>query len=344
MLSHVASVASEICRQPPVIGEEIDADEKSYVRRLVRCPSDADLKDRSDLQHESRASRINLSRATGASADVIAAGSRFEGMALRANQVPQKVGDLLDVLLASASPAPSRGCKVLRPLWTEEAMHRAYSFVRLVDARNSGGKSTAEASHLDDATAWEDAIACDLSVRFRELAGGRDREVLPCSAILRDVVAGLGALFGSAANITFETKVDDVWLPGYKRRALVLATFELVCNALLHAFQGRVAGQIEVHLAASDLGSACLRVADDGIGFTGSVPNLELGVGAGLAGLLEADLIYDRIAGWTIAEIAFPLPTSSLAADLDRDTRGLSINGAYGREYPCRGSNVQYLV
>ena len=31
------------------------------------------------------------------------------------------------------------------------------------------------------------------------------------------------------------------------------------------------------------------------------------GVAAGFAGLLEADLTYDRKAGWTIAEIAFPI-------------------------------------
>ena len=43
---------------------------------------------------------------------------------------------------------------------------------------------------------------------------------------------------------------------------------ELVSNALLHAFQGRMAGLIEVRLAASGPKSARLRVADNGIGFT----------------------------------------------------------------------------
>jgi hypothetical protein len=48
-------------------------------------------------------------------------------------------------------------------------------------------------------------------------------------------------------------------------------------------------------------------VADNGNGFTNSFPNLECGVAAGLAGLLEADLVYDRITGRTIAEIVFPV-------------------------------------
>jgi len=50
-----------------------------------------------------------------------------------------------------------------------------------------------------------------------------------------------------------------------------------------------------------------LCVADNGIGFTDLPPNLECWVAAGLAGLLEADLAYDRLAGRTIAEIARPV-------------------------------------
>jgi hypothetical protein len=48
-------------------------------------------------------------------------------------------------------------------------------------------------------------------------------------------------------------------------------------------------------------------VADSGIGFSDTRPNLTFGVAASLAGLLEADLAYDRAAGWTIAEIIFPV-------------------------------------
>jgi two-component sensor histidine kinase len=99
-----------------------------------------------------------------------------------------------------------------------------------------------------------------------------------------------------------------VLLPAYKRRALVLVAAALVSNALLHAFPGCRAGAIEVKLTAGQAMSACLRVTDTGIGVAGTSANLDYGVAALLANLLEADLAYDRKDGRTIAEIVFPLP------------------------------------
>jgi hypothetical protein len=248
--------------------------------------------------NESWTSQLTMSQAV---ATPPAVRSRFESLALHAGTTEAKAGDLVGVLLAAAFPLHDRGCEVLRPLWTEEAMHRAYSFVRLVDA---GKRHRAVAAQNDD------AIARDLTVCFRDLTSGGERDLQPCASVLRKVTTGLGALFGGPANITVETKIEDVWLPAYKRRALVLTASELVCNALLHAFRGRRAGQIEVSLTALGATSACLHVGDNGNGFIESSPNLSCGVGAGLAGLLEADLFYDRMAGWTIAEIEFPLSGS----------------------------------
>jgi two-component sensor histidine kinase len=230
--------------------------------------------------------------------------SRFESMAQRAFKVPPESRDLLGLLLASTSPVQDRGCRVLRPLWAEEAMHRAYSFVRLIDTRNRRGESAGDDTIIAQV---EDAVARDLAVCFRDLTTAGERDVLSCSSALRHVMTGLGTLFGDPANITFETKIEEIRLPAYKRRALVLAASELVSNALLHGFRGRATGQIEVSLAALGPESACLLVADNGTGFRDSLPNLNCGVGAGLAGLLEADLAYDRVAGWTIAEIEFPV-------------------------------------
>jgi two-component sensor histidine kinase len=231
-----------------------------------------------------------------ASKDVASALPRFESMALLAGESPPKAGDLLGILLGSTFPVDGHGSRVLRPLWAEEAMHRAYGFVRLVDARNRRRVS-----------ADETAIARDLAARFRELEAVDEREEQPSTAVLRDVVAGLGSLFGGPANITLKTAVEHVSLPAYKRRALVAAAAELVSNALLHAFNGREAGMIDVGLTAHGPEFACLRVADNGTGFADRAPNLARGVAAGFAGLLEADLTYDRRAGWTIAEIAFPI-------------------------------------
>jgi two-component sensor histidine kinase len=114
-------------------------------------------------------------------------------------------------------------------------------------------------------------------------------------------------LFGCLANIIFVTKIHNVSLPAYNRRALVLAARDLLCNALLHAFPGDESSRIEVGLTDRDAQSACLRVAGNGAGFNGNPPNLTRGVAAGLAGLLEADLAYERTAGWTVAEIVFPV-------------------------------------
>ena len=343
MLIHAAASARKVPQPQTGNARDNDADDTFYLRRLVYCPGNGALGVRPDDLNEPWTPPISVYRAMAASAGEPAAASRFESMALRANKVPAKAGDLLGVLLASAIPVHNRGCKVLRPLWAEEAMHRAYSFVRLVDTRDGCGAFTGENPDLDDTIAWEDAIACDLGVRFRELAAGREREVLPCAAILRDVVAGLCALFGSPANVTFETRIDDVWLPGYQRRALVLATFELVSNALLHAFRGRAGGLIEVHLAANGAMSASLRVADNGVGFADASPNLDRGVAAGLAGLLEADLTYGRIAGWTVAEIAFPLSARALGSGLGSEMRGVAGKSEFAPNDVTSRSNVRYL-
>jgi two-component sensor histidine kinase len=274
---------------------------------MVCYPGDAALSSSSHDLDESWTSRMTIAQAIPARASLPTARSRFESMALRAGKVPPEAGDLLGVLIASTFPLAGRGCRVLRPLWAEEAMHRAYSFVRLIDTRSRHSECSDEDSIIAQV---DDVIACGLALCFKDLTAGDERDVLPCFAVLRDVLTGLGALFGGPADITVEINIEEVWLPAYKRRALVLAASELVSNALLHAFRGPTAGKIEVGLTVQDPTAACLRVADNGCGFTDSSPNLDFGVGAGLAGLLEADLTYDRVAGWTIAEIEFPLAGS----------------------------------
>ncbi len=124
-----------------------------------------------------------------------------------------------------------------------------------------------------------------------------EREARPSASVLRDVVAGLGALFGRPSGVIVATEIKALSLPSYKRRALVLAANELVVNSLLHAFHGRRTGVIEIALTVRAAKSASLCVADDGIGFTGQRPNLNCGVAAGLAGLLEAELEYARKSG-----------------------------------------------
>ncbi len=225
-------------------------------------------------------------------------------MALLSGEPAANGGDLASVLLASACPVKNHGCDVLRPLWAQEAVHRTHGFVRLIAARN---RRESLMNENPIASGVRDFAARDLAVRFRELETSVERAVQPCSTVLRNVVSDLGVLFGCPGNITLKADIDRVCLAGYKRRALVLAACELICNAMLHAFHGRGAGAIEVGLTIQDDQTACLRVADDGIGFRDISPNFSRGMAAALADLLEADLYYDRRAGWTIAEIVFPV-------------------------------------
>ncbi len=179
--------------------------------------------------------------------------------------------------------------------------------MRLADVRGRRGETS---DHDPIATRLEDAVAGDLAVQFRELEAGRERDVLVAvSAILRGVVTGLGTLFGCPAGIVLRTKIEEASLPAYKRRALVLAAAELVGNALLHAFPGHESGRIDVGLTARDAKCVCLlpRGRRRHPGSPGASPNLDSGVAAGLADLLEAELSYNRVAGWTIAEIVFPM-------------------------------------
>lgn len=283
---------------------------------MVCYPHDAAFGLRPRDPNGSWTSGVSMFHAVPAGTGLPGVRSRFESIALRTNKMPSEAGDLPGILLASTFSTHGRGCRVLRPLWAEEAVHRAYSFVRLVDNRVRCGHSTRENPMVAEA---EDAIACDLAVCLGDLTVGSERNVLPCSDALRKVTTSLGALFGGPANIALEGKIEDLWLPAYKRRALVLTASELVSNALLHAFRGCASGRIEVSLAAVGATSACLQVADNGDGFGNSAPNLDCGVASGLAGLLEADLTYDRRAGRTIAEIEFPVAGSWPGIDWDAD-------------------------
>ncbi len=234
--------------------------------------------------------------------------SRFEAMAAESQQVPRQREDPLSVLLGAASPTGRAERAVLQPLWAEEALHRAYNMLRLTgQPRESGISPLSPRLRL--------ALACDLAANYRELSAARDVDMVPCAAPLRDIVTDLGALFG-AGDIVVSTTIERVALPGYKRRALVLAASELVINALTHAFCDGASGRIEVSLRG--LGShACLRVSDDGIGFAVDESRkpgcTACGPAYALADLLEADLTYCRTTAWTtIAEISFPLPRAAL--------------------------------
>jgi signal transduction histidine kinase len=226
-------------------------------------------------------------------------------MASQAGRLPAHHADLLGRLLDVPHWGSEAGRAVLKPLWAEEAMHRAYWMVRLL-ARQAERDTR---RRKDDLTIGvERALAESLADAYRTVVSGGEDDIVPCSGLLRDVALNLGALFGSD-GVAISTDVARVSLPAYKRRALVLCVSELTINALVHAFDPASSrGRVDVSLRVLDRDRACLRVADNGTGFRCGKPDPARSVAGGLAGLIEADLVYYGTWGWTTtAELIFPI-------------------------------------
>jgi hypothetical protein len=239
--------------------------------------------------------------------------SRFELIAAQNEALPPHLGDLFGLLLQAVYAADTIGHPALIPLWAEESMHRAYALLRLLDRRAQRDRGCAKGGFT---AAVECALARSLASAYRSLATAKEHEIVSCSVLLQEVILNLGALFAGGNGIVVRTVIEQLNLPAYKRRALVLAASELLINALTHAFSGASYDRrIEVSLCLLDDKRACLRVSDNGVGFVRGRPNTTVCVAGGLAGLVEADIAYYRTANWTTtAEIIFPRETSAPAA------------------------------
>ena len=228
--------------------------------------------------------------------------SLFETLARLSAQPAPQAEQLLDILLAAAPPNRNPGPAVLRPIWAEEAMHRTCAMARMLTPPVHRPREAAARYDL--------AVAQHLADLFRSLDEPSARQHVPCSHLLREIVVDLVALCGTgagSAEIALATHIERLYLPSFKRRALILAAVELVMNALLHAFTGRAQGRIDVSLTMLGPARARLEVKDDGVGFLCGQPNFGRGIAAGLADLLEAELAYFRNRTMTAAEIVFPV-------------------------------------
>jgi two-component sensor histidine kinase len=219
---------------------------------------------------------------------------------------PLRRSAMLALLFEAASPTSCGGREVLRPLWAEEAMHRAANllhFVLLLEQQTWSGPESRMTVQL------EYALAKGLAASFRALDIVHEDAMLPCTDVLRAVVSFVVSLFGpTVGEVALRSDLIRLTLPAYKRRALVLAANELVSNALKHAFRGRARGQISVTLGRVGTDSMCLVVEDNGPGMALERPSASAAIVGGLAGLLEADLVYRRSAlGGTAAEFQFPI-------------------------------------
>ena len=165
------------------------------------------------------------------------------GLAELSASLPRRHGGTIEILLAAARPFDD-GFAPLRPLWAQEAMHRATGVLRLFAAlhRRDHSRSSPHALH-------ERRLASHLAAELASLETGAALRVLPCSGPLRKVARDLVALFGPAiGQVVLDTDVVPLSLPAYRCRALVLLGSELVMNALLYAFHGRRMGHVSLRL------------------------------------------------------------------------------------------------
>ena len=215
--------------------------------------------------------------------------------------------ELLAALLGEPPQDVDVGCQVLRPLWAEEMRHRAGRLLRLVlwmEQLCAGSRPYLSCQ-------IELAVSRHLGMLYRSLEMQPERDLAPCSVVLREVVRDLVALFGCVAgNVEFRSDIERLALPAFQRRALVLAASELVVNTLSHAARGRQNGRLLVSLRMTGHRHARLTVTGDGTGCEINPANAERGIAGRLAALVEGDLacLPHGRAG-TLAMINFPIGT-----------------------------------
>src|SRR5947209_18119020 len=118
--------------------------------------------------------------------------------------------------------------EVLAPLWAEESLYRAHCMLRLIEMSERHSASRFEQIDV--------AVADELAAFHRALRAHPERVPAQCSNILRSMAGRLVKLFGAAAGgVDLHMSVERLSLPGYQRRALVLAALELMSSVLLCA-------------------------------------------------------------------------------------------------------------
>ena len=231
--------------------------------------------------------------------------SRMQQMVIASARLSTARYRILGLLLGAANPESSGGHAVLKPLWANEAMHRAYQMVRLtqlLDGRMPLNSSSPIVGELEQRNAASLADAL-LSLRIV-----RDGEIVACSEAMRDVARNSVELFGPiAGGVVVKTDIERLELASYKRRALVLLAGHLVIDAISHSALNQGGGYILVQV--NRLGTSVGRLV---VQFGGHPLPLEMsdqscGVIDDLCNLVEAKMMRRAIdENRTIAEIEFP--------------------------------------
>jgi hypothetical protein len=229
---------------------------------------------------------------------------RFEQMARDSQLLSPMRSRILGGLLRAANVSLCGGSAILRPLWANEAMHRAHQMVRLtrlLDSRAPRGGADSPESDLE----WR--IAQSLAATLLSLRIIRDTEKLPCSGALRDVVRDLVELFADAAGIDgIVTSIERLELASFKRRALVLMAGHLVIDTLF-ATRDRRGGQVVVVLDRPTPGIGRLAVSRNHQVVRFGPLDGSLGVTEDLASLLESEIMHRADGERIVSVVEFPV-------------------------------------
>jgi hypothetical protein len=242
-------------------------------------------------------------------------------MAADATFVSKPRQAMLGILLDAALPMTSHGRPALRPVWVNEAMNRAYKMIRLTAALERLTPLCRFALKEDEA---ERRIAAEIATVFRALDVDDDDEVMPCSEDLRIAVCGLIELFAPVAgSACFRAHIEQLSLPGFKRRALVLAACDLVSDVLLRGFLQSGPGIINVALRRAGLTEMRLTVSG---GPSGSICNRRSDSLPDLAALLESSPSYSMLhIGGVAAELTFPIGSPDCGLECVSNAQGSTL-------------------
>lgn len=185
---------------------------------------------------------------------------------------------LLELFAPTCQPKPmdrSVSRREYASLWRADAIHRA---------KNMAQMTTALADVADHPTRrW---LPPEVLTQAKRLSRAYDQlgiddashALVPCAALLTEIVARLADIFGRSRNVAIVVLVEEILLSRDVRRALLLMASELIINALKYGYPTAAGGTIRVSLAAH-CGRVKLIVEDDGVGL---VETYAAGHGGGL--------------------------------------------------------------
>jgi hypothetical protein len=193
------------------------------------------------------------------------AGRRTPGLTRMMEAADRLTGpraDILSQLLRATCTPVEDSRSPLRPIWAFENFARTRVMIRLLSAldrlRKNGDPHMLSLDMERDAA---DRLSAGLSL-VRDLSTATS---VPCSSLLRHVVRDLVELFGpTVGEVLIATQIEPLSLSGIKRRALLLATCNLLLQALAGGFIGRRSGTLLVSLHRIGRAAMRLTVADDG--------------------------------------------------------------------------------